>query len=75
MNPEDDRTNCAKGTQRQRKLTEDTQRKRTVFTFSEIKLAKNTTVPADKCRRRTTKKDKRKIKKPRKQNRGEVKNH
>ena len=40
-----------------------------MFVFGEIKLAKNIAVPTDECRRRTAKKYKRKIKKPRKQNR------
>ena len=50
------------------KVNRDTQMKRTVFVSGEIKLAENITVQTDECRRRTAKKYKRKIKKPRKQN-------
>jgi hypothetical protein len=65
----DDRTKCARGTQRQLKITGDTQRKRTVFEFEGTTLAKNIAVWTDEFRRRTAKKDKRNTKKHRKQDR------
>ena len=69
INPQDARTKCAKMTQRQQKVTGDTQKKRTAFAFGGTTLAKNIAVRTDECRMRTTKKDKRKIKEPRKQDR------
>ena len=68
INPQADGIKYAQETQHQRKLTGDMQRKRTVFVFGEIKLAKNIVVPTDERRRRTAKKYRTKIKKPRKQN-------
>ena len=53
----------AKGSQS--KLSNDTQRKRTVFLFSESKVAEKISGPSGECRKRTVNKGERKTKMPR----------
>ena len=63
------RKKCTKYIQRQWKLPVDTERRGTIFVFGEISFAKKITVPSGEYSRHSVKKDKREIKKPRKQNR------
>jgi hypothetical protein len=66
---QDDRNKYAKRTQHQRKLTRDTQRRRSVFELRGNTLSKNIAVRTDECRTYTAKKDRRKINKPSKKDR------
>ena len=66
INPQDIKNKSTNGSQHQRKLHKDTQRRRTIFVFGKNSLAEKISVLSSQYRKHTVKKDKRKIKNPRK---------